>query len=252
MTLASLPLPGAPMAAGFALSAIAKAIKALYGMAVEINDYVDKHIEEMKGSDNATISRTGRVLGMAKLGFGIGYITPVVIIAVGQYLLGNTFAAIATVATAATMTNPIAMTCAAIGAIYYGWGALSDIERNEMLEKLSDGLGVGIELIRSIMRFVIDKTKELLSSKNIDEIKRFIGSAASVFGKTLGDVTHKVTDIAGDTFDVFKKKSGEAVGKTIDVASDAYRNVSETAEKAAGGIRKKLKRTDAKDGSSLK
>jgi len=42
------------------------------------------------------------------------------------------------------------------------------------------------------------------------------------------------------------------VGKTIAVASDAYRNVSETAEKAAGGIRKKLKRPGAKDGSGLK
>jgi hypothetical protein len=29
------------------------------------------------------------------------------------------------------------MTCAAIGAIYYGWGALSDVERDEILEKLS-------------------------------------------------------------------------------------------------------------------
>ena len=34
----------------------------------------------------------------------------------------------------------IAMTCAAIGAIYYGWSALSDVEREEMLDKLSKGL----------------------------------------------------------------------------------------------------------------
>lgn len=232
---------------GFALSAMARAIKTLYGMAVEINDYLDKHIEEMKGSENFTISRTGRVLEMAKFGFGIGYITPVVIIAVGQLLLGNQLLAVKAIATAATLTNPIAMTCAAIGAIYYGWGALSDRERNEILEKLSNGLEVGIELIKSIVRFVIDKTNELLSSKNIDEIKKFVGASAAVFGKTLGDVTHKVTDVVSDTFDVFAKKSGEAMETKIDAASDGIRTVAETAHKVVDAIKEKLERPASKD-----
>ena len=92
-------------AAQLALSGIAKAIKALYGMTSEINDYLDKHIEEMKGSENSTISPTGKVVEMAKVGFGIGYMTPVVIIAVGQWLLGNTFAAISTVASAVSSAS---------------------------------------------------------------------------------------------------------------------------------------------------
>ena len=188
---------------------------------------------------------------MAKLGFGIGYITSVVIIAAGQLLLGNTLAATATVATAATLTNPIAMTCAAFGAIYYGWGALSDLERNEMLDKLSKGLDVGIELIRSILRFVIDTMKELLSPQNIAEIKKFIGSAAAVFGKTLGDVTHKATDIVADTFDVFKKTSGETFDKTVDVASGAYQTVADTAQKTVKGIKDRLDRPTAKGRKSL-
>ena len=247
MVVPAIPIIlGVAEVGGFALSKMAQAIKALYGMANEMNDYLDKHIEEMKGSENPTISRTGSVLAMAKLGFGIGYITPVVVIAVGQLLLGNPLSAIIFIAQAATLTNPIAMTCAAIGAIYYGWGALSDLERNEILEKLSKGLEVGIELIRSIVRFVIETTKELLSSKNIDEIKKFVGSAATVFGKTLGDVTHKVTDIVSDTYDVFKKKSGEAMEKTIDAATDAYEDVSEAAGKAADAFRKKLERPASK------
>jgi hypothetical protein len=241
----------AAMGAGFVLSAMAQAVQSLYGMAVDIDDYLDKHIEDMKGSDNPTISRSGRVLEMAKLGFGIGYITPVIVISVGQLLLGNTLAAIATVATAATLTNPIAMTCGAIGAIYYGWGALSDIERNEILDKLSKGLEVGIALIASIVDFVVSKTKELLSAKNFEEMKKYIGSAAAVFGKTLGDVTHKFTDVVSDTFDVFKKKSteaaaktgeladelvakgGEAIDKTAEVASQTYDTVKEASVKAA-------------------
>lgn len=222
MTVAIIPAIGIGKVA---LSAMAGAIKALYGMAGDVNDYLDKHIKDMMGSDNPTISRTGRILEMAKLGFGIGYITPVVVISVGQLLLGNTLSAITTVATAATLTNPIAMTCAAIGAIYYGWGALSDTEREEMLEKLTVGLEIGIELIKSIIRFVVDKTKDLLSSKNIEEIKKYIGSAAEIFGKSLGDVTHKFTDVVIGSFDVFKKTTSSAMERTFDAASDAYQGV---------------------------
>lgn len=229
MVAAAIPLAGA----GIALSAMAKAIQSLYGMAVEINEYFDKHIEDMKGSENPTVSRTGRVLEMAKLGFGIGYITPVVIISVGQLLLGNTLAAVTTIATAATLTNPIAMTCAAIGAIYYGWGALSDVERNEMLAKLSKGLEIGIELINSMVRFVMDTTKALLSSKNFEEMKKYIGSAASIFGKKLGDITHKFSDVVSDTFDVVKKRTDEAVTKTGELADELVFKGGEAIEKTA-------------------
>lgn len=223
-------------AAPLALSVMAKAVKTLYGMATEIDVYMDHHIEDMKGADNPTISRTGRILEMAKFGFGIGYITPVVIITVGQLLLGNPLTAITTVATAATLTNPIAMTCAAIGAIYYGWGALSDVERDEMLDKLSKGLEIGIELIKSVLRFVVEKTKELLSSKNIEEIKKFIGSAAALFGKSLSDVTHKISDVVGDTFNVFKKKTGSAVEMTFEAATEAYGAVAITTAKVGSSV----------------
>ncbi|PKO71531.1 MAG: hypothetical protein CVU20_06625 [Betaproteobacteria bacterium HGW-Betaproteobacteria-14] len=246
MPVTALPLAGAPMAAGFVLSAMAQTIKALYGMATDINEFLDKHVEEMKGSENPTISRTGRVLEMAKYGFGIGYITPVIIISVGQLLLGNTLAAISTAATAATLTNPIAMTCAAVGAIYYGWGALSDVERDELLEKLSKGLEIGIELIKSVVRFIIDKTKDLLTSKNIDEFKKYIGSAAAVFGKNLGDVTHKITDVVSDTFDAFKRKSGEVIDKTADHTASAYGSVKKSAGKVAEGTRETLEKLKSK------
>jgi hypothetical protein len=233
MSVAILPLLGNGR---YGSQRMAKAIQALYGMAADVNEYLDQHILDMKCSENPTISRTGRILEMAKMGFGIGYITPVVIIAVGQLLLGNPLSAISAVATAATMTNPIAMTCAAIGAIYYGWGALSDVERDEILEKLSRGLEVGIELIKSMVGFIINKTKELLSSKNIDDIKNFIESAASVFGKSLGDVTHKLSDVASDTFAVFKKQGSLAIERTFEAATDARENVALTAAKVGESV----------------
>lgn len=169
----------------------------------------------------------------AKYGFGVGYTTPVVVIAVGQLLLGNPLHAIAAAASMA-WPNPVSMTCAAVGAIVYGWNALTPQEREELLEKLSEGLEVGIELIKSIIRFVIEKTKEILSSENIEELKRYIVAVSATFGKKLSDVTRKVTDIVSDGYDTLKKKTGEVVDKTVSVASDAYQSSSETVEKAAG------------------
>jgi len=103
------------------LSAMATAIQGIYGMGASIDSFIDDHISQMKTSENDTIAKTGRVIEMAKFGFGLGYMSSVAIIAVGQLILGNPLNAVGTVATAATLTNPIAMTCAAVGAIYYGW-----------------------------------------------------------------------------------------------------------------------------------
>jgi hypothetical protein len=103
------------------VSLITTAIRGIYGIAGDLNDFLDRHLADLEASDNPTVARTGRVMMAVKSGFGIGYITSVVVIATGQLLLGNTLAAGAKVLTAATLTNPIAMTCAAIGAIYYGW-----------------------------------------------------------------------------------------------------------------------------------
>ncbi len=246
--MAAIPLAGAALA----LSPIAKAVAALYGMGVAINDYLDRHIQDMKGSENPTVSRTGAVLEMAKFGFGVGYLTSVVVISVGQYLLGNTLAAVTTVATSAAVSNPVAMTCAAVGAVYYGWGALTDAERNTILDNLSKGLDIGIEFIKAIIAFVIDTTKKLLSSKNFEELKGYISSAASEFGKTLSDVTHKLSDVVNDTFDVFRKKSNEAIDSTIDLASDAYTTVKETAGKAADGTKETLGKISSKVSKSHK
>lgn len=246
--MVAVPLVGAAVA----LAPIAEAVSMLYGMGKAVNDYIDNHIEDMKGSENPTVSRTGAVLEMVKFGFGIGYLSSVVVIAAGQFILGNSLAAVTTVATAATATNPIAMTCAAVGAIYYGWGALSDAERNTILDNLSKGLQIGIELIKSIVSFVIDTTKNLLSSKNFEEMKGYISSAANVFGKTLGDVTHKLSDVVSDTFDVFRKKSGKAIDSTIDLAADAYSTVKEGAGRAASETSGTLQKLTNKVGRSRK
>lgn len=229
-------------ATGLALGGIAEAIKVIYGVTSEINDFINEHIELMKSSKNPTISRTGRVIEGAKFGFGIGYVVPVAIIATGQLLLGNTLSAVKTVATAATLTNPIAMTCAAVGAIYYGWAALSDVERNEILDKLSKGLAIGIELINSIIRFVIDKMNDLLDSKNMREIKKFIGEAAETFGRKLGDITKTVKDKVKDTFDEVVHTSENALDHAKGMAEEGYHEATAAVENAAKRIEEKLRK----------
>lgn len=230
-----------PFIAGaeIASSVMVASIQTLYGTAKSINDFLNEHIKNLKVSDNHTISRTGDVLEMAKYGFGIGFITPVAVIAAGQLLLGNPLSAVVTVAT--SPVNPIAMTCAAVGAIYYGWNALTEQEKNEMLEKLSKGLEIGVQLIKSIIGFIIDKTTELWTSENISEIKKYISSTAAVFGKTLGDVTDSIRDKVVDGFDTFKTMAGRAIDKTGEVLSETFDTVKEHGGKAVEHLKSKKK-----------
>lgn len=224
---------------GFALTVIGKAIMALYGVASNINTFVDEHIETMRNSDNATVAQSGRVLEGAKYGFGIGYIVPVAIIAVGQLLLGNHLAAIGTVASAAVLANPVAMTCAAIGAICYGWNALSATEQSALLQRLHADLEVGVELIKSIISFVIAKTKELLSSENFKELKQFISEAAAAFDKTLGDVTRSIKDHVVGAVDTVVRTTVEA-GQTMASAVDSMKQSTTAAGESVISTLRKL------------
>lgn len=209
------------MIAVSSLSPFALAIKSLYGVAVELNAFIDEHIESMKSSANSTISRTGSVLEGAKYGFGLGYMSSVIIIAGGQLLLGNTLAAVSEVATAAALSNPMAMTCAAVGAIYFGWNALSDQERESILEKLSEGVQVGKELIKSVFAYVINWFKSINDSIFLKELKDDIRDVAVIFHKSLSDVTKSAADTADEIF----KTVSETASKIGDGVKDAVKTV---------------------------
>ena len=209
--------------AGFALSGMAQAIKALYHVVGEINEFIDDHIEKLKASDSPLIASTGRVLEAAKYGFGVGYMSSVAIMAVGQFLLGNTLVAVVTVATAATLTNPIAMTCGALGAIYYGWNALTDKERRQILESLASGLTMGIELIRSLVEFVIRKSRDLMETKQLEDFKEYVKTQAALFGRSLSDITRKVGDAVLEGFD----KAGDVLKDVAEKTGDALKGVAD-------------------------
>ncbi|MBJ6749885.1 AbrB/MazE/SpoVT family DNA-binding domain-containing protein [Geomonas anaerohicana] len=217
MNSAVLGVPGGGVL--LASSVMIDCLKALYGTAKYINDYLNEQIEEMKGNDNPTVARTGDILEKAKLGFGVGFIAPTVVIAVGQVILGNPLSAVAAVAT--VPLSPISMTCAAVGAIYYGWNVLSEKEKEEIISRICHGLQVGAEIVKSIISFIINKSKEAWNSENLTEVKKFVSATAAAFGKTLGNVTHKLTDKVLDAIGKTKVVTGKAIEKTGDAISHA-------------------------------
>jgi len=213
---------------GGGLSVLAKALAALYGAANGINEFLDRHIADLQSSSNETIATTGRILEMAKFGFGLGYLSSVIVIAAGQFLLGNPLGAAAAVATAATMSNPIAMTCGAIGAVVYGWGALGTSEREALLDRLAQGAEVGIELVRSVLAFVVAKAHALLSSDALKAFKQFIAEKAELFGRSLSDITHSAMDVVADGLAAAKRRAGIALANTAATAEELTTSIGET------------------------
>lgn len=168
----------------------------LYGFGGDTARFAVDHIEVLKSADNALANRCGQILESASTGFGVGSETSLVLTGVGQALLGNPLTAGAKVAAG---TNPVVMTCAAIGAIHYGWKAMSDEERELLLGTVSKAFNVGVEFIRSIARFAYDMIQALLSAENMAELKRMVSDVAGAFGKRLSAITGALSDRVAET-----------------------------------------------------
>lgn len=172
------------------MNTISIALQSVYGTTEQIGKHLDTVVSDMKKADNPAVARTGHVIESAKLGFGIGYTTPIVIIALGQMILGHPLQAVASAA--AMAVNPFAITCAAVGAIYYGWTALSEDERDAIVTRLSAGLEVGTELVRSIASYVIKLIKELSSPELIQGMKASFMQGMEACADKLGELTTAV------------------------------------------------------------
>lgn len=163
----------------------------LYGFAGSAASFAVEHIETLKAADNVLANRCGQVLEAASIGFGVGSETAMVLIGVGQGLLGNPLTG---GAIAVGPGNPIVMTCAAIGAIHYGWKAMNDTERDLLLGTVGAAFNVGVEFVRSIASFAFDLIQALMSRENMEELKRLVAVAAEAFGRHLSDVTRLLSD----------------------------------------------------------
>nr|WP_314444439.1 hypothetical protein [uncultured Sphingomonas sp.] len=178
----------------------------LYGFAGSAAKFAVEHIETLKAAENILANRCGQVLEAANVGFGMGAETALILIGVGQGLLGNPL----TGATAVSATNPIVMTCAAVGAIHYGWKAMSDNERDALLSSVSAAFKVGVEFIRSVANFALDVIQSLMSRENLEQLKKMVVSAAATFGRHLSDITGAFSDRVAESAKYVSAAAGRA------------------------------------------
>lgn len=167
------------------------ALSNLYGFTASAAHFAVQHIETLKSADNLLANRCGAILEAANAGFGVGTETALVLIGIGQSLLGNPLAGGAVLPAGG---NPIVMTCAAIGAIHYGWKAMSAAEREQLLATVSKAFEIGVEFVRSLTRFAVDMIKALMSAANMAELKAMVAEAAATFGRRLSQITRATSD----------------------------------------------------------
>jgi hypothetical protein len=226
------------------LSGMMLALATMYDARGNFAEFFDNHLSELSRSSNDTARRAGELLSEVNVGFSTGQDAgrraASSLIAVGQLILGNPFlppniqpaAKIAVGAmgfAAPTTVNFVGMTCGAIGGVIYGWTALTPEEKEAIFQKVSEGLEIGIELLRSIIRFVLERTKSLFSTQNLQDIKEFLATAAAAFGTSLGEITGKFSDRIADNFGAAVLTSSEFVRAVSERSSDGFDAVKSTA-----------------------
>jgi len=216
-----------------------KNLAASYGgtllTAKALNGFYGEHIDRLKASDNETMERTGRVLEAVVAGYGIGYVAPVAIIAAGHLILGNSLSAISTVGSAAILSNPLAATCAAIGALYFGDQALHTDEWEQLLASLQDGLQIGKELIVSIVGFAERTLSALLDGEALNTLKNFVVEYAGHFGRNLAQITRSVGDhavLAAHRASALAYDAALTVGNTIYGAASNTKALASSASRS--------------------
>ena len=169
-------------------------ILAHYGVSAkndsEREKFVVGHIEILERAENQAVARTGSVLRRAFDGYGLGYKIPLAVIAIGQEMLGINLAVAAPFVTA----NPAAFTCAAVGAIYFGYQALDEPERAALFAKIGKALQFGVELVKSIVEFCIDSLRSIFDKENLAIVKAYVAEFASAMGSSLAEITGKLSD----------------------------------------------------------
>ena len=195
-------------AAGHAVSGIAAAVK-------EANDLTDSMIANLKANENLTINRVGRVLEGVKFGFLLGYVSPSILTAVGVCLTTGSLT-MATGAGIAMIANPVAGVSAAVGAVFFGWKALSDREREDVISQVGDFLKVGVEQIKAVVEFAIKLMKDLFTADNIQEIKETVAEAAATVGRHISDITKSLGDKIS--------KVGQSIANTATSFSDSTKS----------------------------
>ena len=161
------------------------------------SEFVDRHIQALESSDNEVIARTGFVLKRAAEGYGLGYKVPLALLAMGRAMLGIDFA----VAAPFISANPVAFTCAAAGAVYYGYAALGDDERTQLHARIAGAFQFGIELVKGLADFFITTMRSVFDSDLLKQMKACLADAATAAGTSLYAITGSLRDRASAVAD---------------------------------------------------
>lgn len=198
----------------------------------------EKHISNLESSQNEVTARTGFILKRAYDGYGLGYKVPLAILAIGKAMIGVDFA----VSAPFIASNPLAFSCAAIGAVYYGYNALKDEEKEAVCEMVAQAFGYGLELISSIARFCIDLMASVFDKGMLGKLKDSLGVVASALGTSVYDITG-----------AFRDRLAGATAATIETAGWLAEGAMEMASTVAAGVTDKgqalLGRRSGGDGS---
>ena len=156
----------------------------------EREKFVVGHIQMLESSENEAVARTGFVLRRTFDGYGLGHKIPLAIMAMGQAMLGIDLATSAPF----IASSPTAFTCAAVGAIYFGYQALSDEERTELIAKIGNAFQFGTELVRSVVEFCINALRSIFDKENLAIVKAYVAEFANMVGSSLAEITGKLSD----------------------------------------------------------
>lgn len=237
-------------------SPLLTSLRMIWGVTKDLNDWMDEHIDDLKKSVNETISATGRVLEGAKFGFGLGYMAPVALTMTGQLLLGGlegsvlstSIALAGSAAQAVTFSNPIAVTCGAIGAIYFGWKALSEQERNAIVNRVTQAFDIGVELVKSFIGFLFKTMEKVFTRENIEALRGYLKEAAEAIGTTLSSITKTLRDKFSDAADAVSEGAGkasetvkQAAGAVSESADEAFKSATDSIQKAYDDLRDAVK-----------
>jgi hypothetical protein len=157
--------------------------------------FINEHIAQLEASE----------------GFGLGHKVPLSIIAMGQKMLGIDLA----VATPFLASNPAAFTAAALGAVYWGYRALSDDEKAQLHSLIGEAFSFGVELVKTIAEFCIKTMKSLLDAEAFAQLKEYVAEAANAVGSSLYEVTGRLYDRVSEAANSAKSavsNAGTAVG----------------------------------------
>ncbi len=187
-----------------------RAVGASYGVSSGVAAFFQEHVSELRQSENPVAARCGEVLRLVGEGWQAGLATAPIVVGIGQRILGNPLApAVVSIGS----TNPVAQKCGAIGAIYYGWSALSDAEKRMALDGVSRLFDVGVEFVRGIVDFTISTLKSLLNKENLAALRYYVAEAANIFGRTFADVTGKLSDRLAQTAKIAGERLTQMRGK---------------------------------------